>query len=229
MTIKTDTFTEASTDTNIASHTSDTGGSWQGGETSQLTVLTATGDVQSATGVNNAICDETISSTDYFAEITGTMGGVAANDRIGVVVRGQDGATHHSGTSFYYVFRMSGDSGWNLFRVEGATGQQSDNISGTLSNATYISDNGIGTSDQIKMKMSISGTGSSVTLTLSLDFNTGGGFGGYSVVSTAVDTDVNKITTAGAPGIYIRDANSRITYFNAEYLAYPYYYYAQQA
>lgn len=213
-TIKTDTFTVGS-NTTLDAHTSDTGGGWQGSEAIDFTALAATDDVQCNTALRACIADETITETDYFCEITGTMGGTATNDRIGLVTRAQDGSSFLDGTSSYYAFRMFGDSGWDIVRFDAGAGVTSG-LSGTLSDATWLADNSIGTTDSIKMKMTVSGTGATVTITLELDFDTGSGFSGYSTVSTVSDTHANRIVTAGHPGIYMRNGNSRITYFNAE-------------
>lgn len=217
--IKTDTFTVGS-DTTLNNHTSDTGGGWQGNQDTAFTALAATDDVQRGSGIATVIGDETNTEADYFAEIEGTMGGTASNDRIGVVMRSDGGATQQSGTSTYYLFRMTGNAGWNLYRVESGS-IQTDFTSGTTSDLTWLSDNSIGISDPIKMKMTVEGTGATVTLTLELDFNTGSGFGGYSTVSTVTDEDSNRITSVGDPGMYMRDANARITSFNAEDLTSP--------
>ena len=209
--IKTDLFDEAS-DTELGIHTSDSGGGWQGSSTS-LNVLGATDDVQDIiSSTVSMIGDEDPTETDYFMECNFTMGGATSTDRVGVLARSDGGATHTSGSSSYYKFRMLGDSGWSLWRVEAGVPDQTG-LNGTIANASYISSAGIGTGDIVKMKMQVEGTGATVTFTLSIDPDELG----YDVVSSGTtDTDANRIVTAGNVGIIMRQTVARIKDCNAE-------------
>jgi len=206
--IKNDLFDEAS-DIALQSHTSDSGGGWQGTESS-LNVLGATDDVESTvTSVVTVIGDEAPSETDYFVEATGTFGILGANDRWGILLRAGGGASHQANGigSSYYFFRLIGNAGWSLWRVDAGSP-----ITELGVNATYVADETIGAGDLVKLKATISGTGATVSFTLEIDPDTLG----YQTVGTPTDTHANRIVAANNVGIYTRQTNIRIKDFNAE-------------
>lgn len=214
-TIKTDNFTEAS-DTALESHTSDSGGGWRG-EEEFMDVIAATNSLSCDNAdINTAIGDEAPSETDYFVEATGILNGESTSHRWGIVARGQDGATHAALSSSYYFVRMTGAAfgsvTWNFFKVVSGT-VSSLGISGTTSGTK----GNVDLDDEVKLKMTVQGTGATVTITLEYDENIdGGGFSGYSSLSTITDTGANRITSAGDVGVYLRGTSARISYFNAE-------------
>lgn len=213
--IKTDTFTVGS-DTPLESHTSDSGGGWQGEATFFDVINTTDSLACDNTAINTTIGDENPSETDYYAEATGTINASTSADRWGVVVRGQDGATHAAASSSYYFLRMTGGAvgsvTWDFFKVVSGT-VSTLGISGTTS-GTKASVDG---DDEVKLKLTVQGTGATVTLTLEYDENIdGGGFGGYTTLSTVTDTGANRIVAAGNPGIYMRGTNARVSTFSAQ-------------
>lgn len=216
VTIKNDTFTEAS-DTGLESHTSDSGGGWQSSECNNIEVFSATDNisVDIGTGVTGCIGDEGPSETDYVCEATCTTGGTSSADRCGISVRAQDGASFSSSASSYYFIRVGGDASdqlWNFFRVDSGTPSTvglSGTTSGTLS--------GTDTDDLLKLRITVTGIGATVTLVVEEDTDIdGGGFGGFAALTTITDTNVNRITTAGNPGVYMRNANVTLDDFFCE-------------
>jgi hypothetical protein len=217
--IKRDTFTEAG-DTALASHTSDTGGSWQGAQVGQLYVLGATDDVANTldgTSQHGALCDESFVSSSYIAEIEGTTGSPGAY-RFGVICRGQDGASFKAlgaGNSEWYGAIISASQGWQLWRVEADGG-----VTVIAWDHSWLAANDIDADDPIRLRLTTINLGSSVNLKLDVDFNKdGAGFSGYFPVVDTIVGGALQISDAGQAGIYMDGVEPRITYFDSRYVA----------
>jgi len=105
--IKIDTFTRGA-DVALESHTSDSGGTWTGCNTTQFQVLAATDDAVLETTASNLVnyiaCgSETITSADYWSEITGHTGTTSSAERIGPGVR------FSSGNGYALILYGTGD------------------------------------------------------------------------------------------------------------------------
>lgn len=216
-TIKYDLF-EETIDTFLDDHTSDVGGTWQGSASgTNLLVEAATNTCEcNNTGVRTAIGTENPSDTDYTVEAEGYIGGTSTNDRCGVVLRGQDGASHSASSSSYYFLRVTGNTvgnmTWDFFRVASGVPSTTDlngTVSGTLSN--------LDTDDTFKLKATISGTGAVVTIVLEYDEDIdGGGYDGYATLSTVTDDHTtDRIVTAGNVGVYFRNTNARMNWLDS--------------
>ena len=214
--IKTDTFTVSSNEA-LESHTSDSGGGWQGSEDVHFDVIDGSPDAVFADTANvvTAIGDEDPSVTDYTVEIEGVIGGTATTDRCGLLLRSGGGATQSASTSSYYFLRVTGNTltnmTWDFYRVDSGsptTSGISGTTTGTLAN--------LDTDDTFKLRATISGTGATVTILCEYDENIdGGGYGGFSTLTTLSDTHANRIVTAGNVGIYMRGTNASILDFSA--------------
>lgn len=133
MTIKYDTFTEAS-DTFLLSHISDSGGGWQEAQVFH-TVFGATDDV-GLSGDDNIIRtvqgNESLSSPHYWVEANLRTGAANATDIVGVVARRSD-------SSNYYFAQIKGDGTWQGGRTVGGsvTTLMSGSISGFAAATQY--------------------------------------------------------------------------------------------
>jgi hypothetical protein len=207
--IKNDTFTVGS-DTALESHTSDSGGAWVNANSTGITVSASLdAAINESASTRTPTGDEDPTETDYFVEVTGTLGGTAVSDNIGVVVRGNhDPSTGTSANSDYYDFIIRGSDGWFLRRcIAGACGTailDSDN--------SYTGDNSIGAATVVKVKLEVTGTGATVNLKGYIDPDGGG----YDLVTNFDDTNAARIVAAGNVGFEIRGVNAAITEFNAE-------------
>ncbi len=113
-----DTFTEAST-INLGSHTSDSGHSWSGTDTTNSTLqVNATDDAAQTIGTttnNFAVLNATPASADYHVECTGKTGATGSSDRFGVVAR-WDVASSNG-----YMLRVLGTGVLSLNSVTGGS------------------------------------------------------------------------------------------------------------
>lgn len=208
--IKNDTFTVGA-DTALESHTSDSGGGWQGGDANDVDVIASTDSVagDGAPTTLTPVGDEGPAATDYFVEIAGTLGGTADTDRIGVLARGQHGAAGAFSNSSSYQCDMRGDDGWRLFRIVSGATTLLDFDTG------YVATNSIGISTEVKIKIEVSGTGATVNIKCSIDPD-GGGYTEVTDPGGFDDTNAARIVTAGNVGLYLAGTNARITSINAE-------------
>lgn len=211
-TIKNDTFTDTDT-TNLKSHTSDSGGSWQGA--SSTVQISSNAAVETAGATNGLIGDEAPTETDYYVQGTCTLNDTASTTRCGVVARADGTTTFDPTTSSYYLARTNGSAGditWNGFRFNTGSGSVPTGctLSGTLT--------GIDNNDPVKMKIQVEGVGATVTVTVSYDADIdGGGFSGsFTTLETCSDSDAGRITTAGNVGVYLRGTAAVMDDFIAE-------------
>ena len=219
VTIKNDTFTEAG-DTNVTSHTSDSGGGWRGASVS-FQVLGATDNVWlNATSTASLIGDEGPSETDYVCTMECILNGAATTDRCALSVRADGGATHNynDASSSYYHFRIWGDGAtgvqWSMYRVDSGSIDQGPGDCASPCDGTVT---GADSDDPVKARLKVEGTGATVTLTAEYDVDIdGGGYDGFASAVTVADTDAARITTAGDVGFYIRNNNVRMDDFFCE-------------
>ena len=132
MAIKIDTFTEVS-DTPLENHTSDSGGSWLGEDTTNFDIIASTdevsydglGDELGISGGGVAIGAESPPGANYYVEITGKLGTSAGDNRVGAVLRYVD--TNNG----YYFRHLAWDGICGIYKYVG--GVQSELASSTFS------------------------------------------------------------------------------------------------
>ena len=220
---RTDNFVEAGDPFLKSGHTPDTGVAWVGNGTTVKIESSSSSTWQATAGVTSGLLGaDNPSNADYFAEITCSLGGTATTDRVGVICRAEGSTTFEYNTHTYYLFRVAGGSpvAWTFWRCDDGVLTSSLGLSGTVSGTLP----NVASTDEMKLKMTVTGANDTVTIKLEYDENiSGGGFSGYSTLSTITDTNTTagfeRITAAGNPGFYGRDVNFRISYFNAETLS----------
>jgi len=183
--IRIDSFTEG-TDTNIASHTPDTGGTWAGSGSADLTVNAAADEIiNGSAGFREMIANDNPTTGRYFNEVVGKTGGTAATDGFGAYTRWTN-----DGTDDLYAFYLDGTGKYVTFKK--IAGVQTTTSSGTLSGfaaATYYTVRF--TADGANVSCSIDG-----------------------VVKTTL-TDGNSVTGNGNVGFAMEGTSARITMLQA--------------
>ena len=123
--IRIDSFTEG-TDTGIASHTPDTGGTWSGSGSADLLVDEALDEVENvSSGFREMIGDDNPTTSRYFVEVVGKTGGATGSHGFGAYTRWTS-----DGTDDLYACFLDGAGKYNSFKKIG--GSFSETSSGTL-------------------------------------------------------------------------------------------------
>lgn len=202
--IKTDTFTESS-DTALESHTSDSGGGWTGGNTTNFDVIAATDELANDSGSFKLTGgDEAPGSADYWCSVNGKTVGTGSANRFASMIR-YDGDVWAS-ASFYMTY-IGGNGTWFMFKnVEGSLTQLDTGTISGFSASTYYDIETRGEGNQIESYIESVGQGA------------------------VTDSDVSA---AGNVGIYMRTTSPLITSLNSETIGAapsgnPFYYYANQ-
>ena len=123
--IRIDSFTEGS-DTNIASHTPDTGGTWSGSGSANLTVDEANDEVENSdTGFREMIANDNPTTSRYFVEAVGKTGGATGSHGFGAYTRWTS-----DGSDDLYACYLDGTGKYNTFKK--IAGSFTETSSGTL-------------------------------------------------------------------------------------------------
>jgi hypothetical protein len=189
MAIITDTFTEAS-NTALASHTPDTGGTWSVGS-GTWTVYGAT-DELGCDSREFAWNSSTFSSADCYAEVTGKVDNVATTQQFGCCVRSSAFGRANASANRYWCYV---DGVGNVFLNKEISGSSSQ-IGSTGSIASFS------TTTYYLVRLQASGS----SITVDVD-------GGNEVTTT--DT---AITGANLSGLYFRNTSPRVTLFDSDVL-----------
>jgi hypothetical protein len=189
MAIITDTFTEAS-NTALASHTPDTGGTWSVGS-GTWTVYGAT-DELGCDSREFAWNSSTFSSADCYAEVTAKTDSASTVHQFGCCVRSSAYGRGNASANRYWCYVDGAGSVFAQKEISGASSQ----IGSTGSIASFS------TTTYYLVRLQASGS----SITVDVD-----GVNEVTVTDTA-------ITGANLSGLYFRNTNPRVTLFNSDVL-----------